>query len=124
MRHRFVLSFYCSFRTNFCVAGGKAYQEDNWSSVSIGGIEMRTTSHCVRCNLTCVNRKTLSLSKEPLATLCKFRMGSQLDVPPFNPKRRDGSLFGIHLTHRSEGNEFVGEKEISVGMLVSPTIYK
>ena len=85
---------------------------------------MRTTSHCVRCNLTCVNRKTLTLSREPLATLCKFRMGSQLDVPQFNPNRRDGSLFGIHLTHRIDGRDFVGEKEIRVGMVVSPTTSK
>ncbi|GAM28706.1 hypothetical protein SAMD00019534_118820 [Acytostelium subglobosum LB1] len=81
-----------SFRANFVIKGGKAYEEDNYNRFSVGGLVFQTIGLCNRCKMICVNQSMGVEEKEPLATLSTYR-------------RQDGRIvFGQHL-------QFVGPSQ-------------
>jgi len=53
------------FRPNIVLAGSKAYQEDAWSRVKIGGLEFVATTQCGRCPIPTIDQLTGVQGKEP-----------------------------------------------------------
>jgi len=61
------------FRPNFIFSGAKAFEEDTWKKVQIGGAILQVTKPCARCVFVNVDQVTAEVSKEPLKTLSTFR---------------------------------------------------
>ncbi len=63
------------FRPNILVSGCLAYEEDNWSSVTIGNCEFEVTLKTPRCSFTTINPVTTKVDseQEPLRTLSTYR---------------------------------------------------
>jgi len=62
-----------NFRPNIVIDGATPYQEDTWKSVQIGPHVLAGWKQCSRCPMTCVDRRTATIGKEPLLTLAKYR---------------------------------------------------
>eukprot|EP00761_Pharyngomonas_kirbyi_P001752 gb/GECH01001756.1/.p1 GENE.gb/GECH01001756.1/~~gb/GECH01001756.1/.p1 ORF type:complete len:788 (+),score=135.98 gb/GECH01001756.1/:1-2364(+) len=84
-----ILSLEDRFRPNFVISGGDltAFEEDQWQMINIGDYEFSVAGPCNRCQMICIDQKTLTVShREPLKTLSTFR-------------RENGKiLFGILLS--------------------------
>uniref|UniRef100_A0ABM0MT75 Molybdenum cofactor sulfurase 2-like n=1 Tax=Saccoglossus kowalevskii TaxID=10224 RepID=A0ABM0MT75_SACKO len=91
------------FRGNLIIDGEKAYEEDNWSTLRIGDLLLKSGGPCSRCQMVCINQMTAERSKEPLTTLATYR---NRKVP-----------FGIHLFH---DREYSGTTWIQIGDAVTP----
>lgn len=62
------------FRPNLIVRGASPYAEDGWKTVAIGDTVLRWIKPCTRCVATTTNHMTGErTSREPLATLAKYR---------------------------------------------------
>jgi uncharacterized protein len=61
------------FRPNIVVQGAKAFEEDTWKLISIGGVVFHLVKGCPRCKQSCTDQDTGVVSKEPLETLAEFR---------------------------------------------------
>lgn len=61
------------FRPNIVIAGGTAFQEDEWDVVQIGNARFKITKPCARCVVTTIDQQSGQKSKEPLATLATYR---------------------------------------------------
>lgn len=68
------------FRPNVVVRGAPAYAEDGWKRIRIGGVVLRAAGPCTRCVVTTTDQHTLERSKEPLATLARYRRGPAGEV--------------------------------------------
>lgn len=64
------------FRPNIVIAGGNAYQEDEWKSIVIGDVPFELVKPCARCMITTTDQRTGSRGKEPLRTLALYRKSS------------------------------------------------
>ncbi|CAB3976894.1 molybdenum cofactor sulfurase 3 isoform X2 [Paramuricea clavata] len=71
------------FRPNLVISGVDAYEEEFWSSVTIGNCEFQCCGVCFRCQMISVDPQSGERSKEPMRTLAKLR-GSKIP-------------FGVHL---------------------------
>ncbi len=80
------------FRPNILIAGTNAHDEDSWSHIRIGDVEIGVGSQCVRCVVTTINPHTLERGVEPLRTLASYRRGDD-----------GGVVFGMNATHRAPG---------------------
>jgi uncharacterized protein YcbX len=80
------------FRPNVLIAGTAAHDEDSWSLVDIGGVDIGVGSPCPRCVFTTINPHTLERGVEPLRTLATYRRGEG-----------GGVMFGMNATHRAPG---------------------
>jgi uncharacterized protein len=62
------------FRPNLIVRGANPYAEDDWKTVAIGDTVLRWVKACTRCVTTTTDHMTGERrSREPLATLAKYR---------------------------------------------------
>lgn len=61
------------FRPNLVVAGGEAFQEDDWGEISMGSARFHGVKPCARCVVTTIDQKTSEKGKEPLKTLASYR---------------------------------------------------
>lgn len=61
------------FRPNLVVAGGEAFQEDEWGEISIGKAVFNAVKPCARCVVTTIDQQTSKKGKEPLKTLAGYR---------------------------------------------------
>jgi uncharacterized protein len=62
------------FRPNIVIAGELApWEEDIWGDFQIGDLNFRAVKPCARCVVITTDQITGERSKEPLATLAKFR---------------------------------------------------
>jgi len=88
-------------RPNIVVAGPAAFDEDDWSALSIGASDYKVAQKCKRCSLATTHPETCKLhpQQEPLATLAKTR-----------PRYKNGVSFGLHLTPASQGLIKVGDE--------------
>lgn len=86
------------FRPNLVVGGDlEPFSEDDWSTVRVGGVELRFAERCDRCVLTTVDLTTLTTTKEPTRTLARHR-------------RADGKVwFGIRMVPVTTGVVRVGD---------------
>ncbi len=79
------------FRANLVVSGFTAFAEDGWEKIRIGSVEFLVVKPCARCQITTIDQKTGSASKEPLKTLATYR-------------KKDGQvLFGMNLVALGSG---------------------
>ncbi len=63
------------FRPNIVVSGCRAWEEDEWPSVTLDGLEFQRAKACYRCPIPTINQETAEMGHEPLTTLAKFRKG-------------------------------------------------
>lgn len=61
------------FRPNLVFTGGDPHEEDTWRAFSIGGLPFLATRTCARCAIPGIDQETGRKSKEPLATLARYR---------------------------------------------------
>ncbi|KAK7077079.1 hypothetical protein SK128_012878 [Halocaridina rubra] len=78
------------FRGNIILDGGKPYDEEFWSSLTINGIVFEIQEGCRRCEMICINPDTSKKYKEPMLTLAIVR-GSSM-------------MFGVHAKASIVGN--------------------
>jgi uncharacterized protein YcbX len=85
------------FRPNLVVAGAKAYEEDAWRRIEIGGMPLQVVKPCFRCAITTTDQVTAERGREPLRTLATYR-------------RRNGEvMFGQNVVHETTGRLRVGD---------------
>ncbi len=61
------------FRPNLVIAGGDAFQEDEWTEIFIGEVPFALVKPCARCVIVTTDQKTGERGKEPLRTLATYR---------------------------------------------------
>jgi uncharacterized protein len=61
------------FRPNLVVDGTAPWEEDGWRRIRIGAAELRVVKGCDRCVMTMTDPVTAERSKEPIATLARYR---------------------------------------------------
>jgi hypothetical protein len=61
------------FRPNVVVRGAAAWAEDGWRLLRIGDVTFRAVKGCDRCVMTMIDPETLTTTKEPIATLARYR---------------------------------------------------
>ena len=89
-----------SFRPNILVRGTSVpFAEDRWRAVQVGPHVLASVRLCDRCVLTCVDRRTARIAREPLHTLAKYRHFAAAPPGAASPVRHGGILFG-HLMDR------------------------
>jgi uncharacterized protein len=85
------------FRPNLVIGGASAFEEDTWSSLTIGSISFRVAKPCARCTVPTVDQDTAEGGKEPIRTLSIYRT-------------RDSKVyFGQNLIHEGRGILKVGD---------------
>ncbi|MEZ0325460.1 MAG: MOSC domain-containing protein [Fimbriimonas sp.] len=65
------------FRPNIVVEGSNAYEEDDWSVIRVGELDLRKTTQCGRCAVPTIDIETGIPSDEPLRTLNTYRRFGQ-----------------------------------------------
>ncbi len=86
------------FRPNIVVRNCQPFEEDRWTTVSAPKLTLSIAKPCTRCAITTVNQSTGRRSREPLATLAKFR------------KTPDGVTFGQNCVPHGSGVLRVGDE--------------
>ena len=61
------------FRPNVVVGGAAPWAEDGWRRLRIGEVTFRAVKGCDRCVMTMIDPDTLKTTKEPIATLARYR---------------------------------------------------
>jgi uncharacterized protein YcbX len=86
------------FRPNLVVDGDlEPFEEDGWSRLVVGDVELRFADRCGRCVMTTIDPDTLVKGREPLRTLARHRRG-------------DGEVwFGIQMVPVRPGRVSVGD---------------
>ncbi|MBO9553961.1 MOSC N-terminal beta barrel domain-containing protein [Cellulomonas sp.] len=86
------------FRPNLVVDGDlEAFEEDGWSRLVVGDLELRFADRCGRCVMTTIDPDSLVMGREPLRTLARHR-------------RADGEVwFGIQMVPVRLGRVSVGD---------------
>lgn len=84
------------FRPNIVVRAREPFAEDGWRRIRIADVEMAVVKPCARCVVTTIDKETLARSKEPLATLGKYR------------KHTLGAIFGQNVIPLNAGRLRVG----------------
>jgi uncharacterized protein len=86
------------FRANVIFSGSEPYAEDAWTKISIDEVGFDVYEACQRCVMLNVDPVSALTTKEPLATLAKYRRSGQHVV------------FGRNINHLHEGVLRVGGK--------------
>ena len=70
------------FRPNLVISANRAFEEDGWRRIRIGEVEFVVAKPCSRCVMTTITPGTdhFNANKEPLATLLRYRHGSDGEV--------------------------------------------
>ena len=87
------------FRPNLVLDGDlDPFEEDGWSTLTVGEVELRFADTCGRCVMTTIDPDVQTTGKEPLRTLARHR-------------RWDGEVwFGIQMVPVRFGTLSVGEE--------------
>lgn len=85
------------FRPNIVVAGGVAFQEDDWREVIIGEVRFALVKPCARCVITTIDQRTGERGREPLRTLAGYR------------SKGGKVLFGMNAVGDAGGSVKVGD---------------
>lgn len=90
------------FRPNIVVDCDEAWDEDFWTAVRIGGVEIELVKPCDRCVVTTKDQETgASMGREPIASLARLRRSAD--------PRINGVLFGWNAVPRTLGSIAVGD---------------
>eukprot|EP00741_Cyanophora_paradoxa_P004425 tig00000802_g4295.t1 len=94
------------FRPNIVVRGSRAFAEDRWRRIRIGGTEFQVSKPCDRCKMTTVDQERgVFDGEQPLKELAAFR---KLD-----PSTPDKVYFAMNLVHERAGGRIrVGDKVV------------
>lgn len=88
------------FRANIVLEGCLPHEEDDWSSVRIGGIGFRVVKPCTRCVVVTTDQMSGARDPEPLRALAAYRsVGGKV-------------LFGQNLIHDGRGPVRVGDAAV------------
>lgn len=85
------------FRPNVVIAGGFAFQEDGWTEIRVGAVDLRLVKPCGRCMIVTTDQNSGERSKEPLRTLATYR------------SRGAKVLFGMNAMGPAQGTIRVGD---------------
>jgi uncharacterized protein YcbX len=85
------------FRPNIVIADSRPHEEDEWTQIRIGAVDVDVVKPCARCVITTVDPETAAAGREPLRTLATYR------------KRGSHVLFGQNAVHRQLGSISVGD---------------
>jgi uncharacterized protein YcbX len=97
------------FRPNVLLATHHAHEEDTWSHVRIGDLELGVGTPCPRCVVTTLDPHTLEQGVEPLRTLAAYRRGDG-----------GGVMFGMNASHAAPGTIAVGDTVTVLAMRPAP----
>lgn len=61
------------FRPNVVIDATTAWEEDGWRRIRIGSASFRVVKGCARCVMTMIDPVAATKTKEPIATLAKYR---------------------------------------------------
>jgi uncharacterized protein len=61
------------FRPSLAIDGATPWAEDGWRRLRVGAAEFRVVKGCDRCVMTMTDPDTAKRTKEPIATLAKYR---------------------------------------------------
>ncbi|EHH67098.1 MOSC domain-containing protein [Gluconobacter morbifer] len=88
------------FRPNVVIAGAEPWEEDSWTRLRIGTVELRLVKPCPRCGVTTVDQESGALPdrREPLRALAEFR------------KQPGGVMFGQNAVVDVPGMMRVGDE--------------
>ena len=85
------------FRANIVIEGCDAHAEDDWSRISVGGIDIRLVKACSRCSIPSVDQHSAEINPAVLTTLASYR-------------RRNNKIYvGMNGFHLSNGSLRVGQ---------------
>lgn len=84
------------FRPNVVLSGTDPFEEDEWSSLALGQVNLRVAKVTDRCMIVAFDDTTHRSTREPLRTLASFR---KIDHTVY---------FGIHAIPDNEGTIQVG----------------
>jgi len=92
------------FRPNIVLTGGLAYAEDDWQTLTIGGVVFDIVSPCERCILTTTDPVTQGRHprSEPLRTLATYRRSAA-----------GKAIFGVNAVPRGTGTIRVGDLAVA-----------
>ncbi len=85
------------FRPNITVAGTDAYAEDGWKGFRIAQVAFEGVKLCGRCVIPTIDVETAQASREPLATLARYRTQNGL------------VMFGLNVVPDGSGVVRVGD---------------
>lgn len=63
------------FRANLVIDGGLPFDEDGWTGVACGDVQLTCQGQCSRCGMVCLDQNTGEKTSEPLRTLAAWRGG-------------------------------------------------
>jgi uncharacterized protein len=90
------------FRPSVVIDDAVPWEEDGWRRIRIGDAIFRAVKGCDRCVLTMIDPDTAAKTKEPIATLAKYR-------------RWDGATwFGMNIIPDTPGAEIAVGDEVEV----------
>jgi uncharacterized protein YcbX len=90
------------FRPNLVIDGTAPFEEDGWRRIRVGAAEFRVVKGCDRCVMTMTDPDTTVRTKEPIATLAKYR-------------RWDGETwFGMNIIPDSPGAELTVGDDVEI----------
>jgi uncharacterized protein len=95
------------FRPSLVIAGGTAFQEDDWKEARIGEARFSLVKPCGRCMITTTDQCTGERGKEPLRTLATYRTR----VTPAGSAKVD---FGMNAMAEQDRTVRVGDTVSSV----------
>lgn len=88
-----------NFRPNILVTGCGPYEEDTWSEILIGNVELKGRMSCPRCVFTTVDPDTgIMTRKEPLKTLKSYRKCDPSEQHAYKASPPFGWLYGVVKT--------------------------
>lgn len=61
------------FRPNLVISDADAHDEDDWTDIRIGSVELAIAKPCARCSTVLVDPETAQVGVEPLKTLTEYR---------------------------------------------------
>jgi uncharacterized protein YcbX len=85
------------FRPNLVIDGAAPWAEDDWASLTVGGLHFDLVKPCARCVIVNTDQATGARHTEPLRTLATFRT------------KGNKVLFGVNAVCADEGSLQVGD---------------
>lgn len=86
------------FRANIVLDGGVAWEEDRWTTMTLGSAVLTLPKPCERCKVITVDQGTGETSREPLRTLATYRCVTGAGV-----------IFGQNAIHQGPATIRVGD---------------
>ncbi|XP_069476626.1 molybdenum cofactor sulfurase [Ambystoma mexicanum] len=94
------------FRANFVIHGGRAFEEEDWSVLSVGSLRFQVLRKCTRCQIICIDQQTGEVRDELLRVLAASKGGK--------------TTFGMYLQNQNLGSS--RPAVLSVGDKVFPEL--